>query len=162
MEGRPSWADRLFGRLLRLLPGDFRAGYARDMEATFRAERRNASGALELLLLWLSTVSSVLRAAVVEHGDVLAGDLRFALRSLARRPGHAITAILTLALGLGASIALFSVVDAVLLAPLPYREGDRLVAVHEAGPDGDPSRTGYLTFLDLRAGARTLGRWAWW
>ena len=82
-----------------------------------------------MLLLWLGTASSLVRAAAGEHLDLLAGDLRFSARSLARRPGHALTAVLTLALGLGASLALFSVVDAVLLAPLPYRDADRLVAV---------------------------------
>ena len=155
-EDRPRGQDRVFRLLLRLLPGDFQAGYARDMEATFRAERRDAASALELGMLWFTTAASVLRAAVVEHGDVLASDARFALRSLARRPGHALAAILTLALGLGASVALFSVVDAVLLVPLPYREADRLVAVQEVARGGEPSRTGYLTFVDLRARAKSF------
>jgi hypothetical protein len=59
-------------------------------------------------------------------------DVRFALHQLRRSPGFAMTAILTLALGVGATTAIFSVVKAVLLASLPYKDSDRLVAVWTA------------------------------
>ncbi len=85
-------------------------------------------------------------------------DLRFALRSLSRARGFAITVILTLGLGIGANTAIFSVVRGVLLKPLPHRDGDRLVYLRQSinGPGGDNIRFSVPEILDFRNSAKTL------
>ena len=98
----------------------------------------------------------VFRAAPGEHIDILRRDLGYTLRMLTRRPVLALTATLTLALGIGANTAIFSVVDGVLLSPLPYPNADRLVLVQEDEPDDEPGTTGYFSFHALRAGQQTF------
>src|SRR5208282_251342 len=65
--------------------------------------------------------------------ESLARDLRFSLRTLRRTPGFTVIAILVMALGIGANVALFTVVRGVLLKPLPFHDPDRLVMLYEAG-----------------------------
>ncbi len=79
----------------------------------------------------------------------LLSDLRFALRQLAVRPGFTALAVLTLALGIGATTAIFSVVNPILFQPLPYPEPERIVRVTERAKDGTANGTGYATFVDL-------------
>jgi predicted permease len=69
--------------------------------------------------------------------ESLARDLRFSLRTLRRTPGFTVIAILVMALGIGANVALFTVVRGVLLKPLPFHDPDRLVMLYEAGALGD-------------------------
>src|SRR5215211_7108222 len=80
-------------------------------------------------------------------------DLRVALRTLVKSPGFAATAIVTLALGIGATTAMFTVVDGVLLKPLRYRDADRIVALSTVFTDRGrtiPRLTGG-DYVDLRA-----------
>lgn len=83
-------------------------------------------------------------------------DLRFGIRTLTKNPGFAAVAILTLALGIGASTAIFSVIDAVLLRPLPYPNPQRIVTVWEQEANGHRTRLADPNFLDFRSQNRTL------
>ena len=85
-------------------------------------------------------------------------DLRVALRTLVKNPGFAATAIVTLALGIGATTAMFTVVDGVLLKPLRYRDADRIVALSTVFTDRGrtiPRLTGG-DYLDIRADGATF------
>jgi predicted permease len=81
-------------------------------------------------------------------------DLRFGLRMLRKNPGFSLVAILTLMLGIGANTAIFSVVHAVLLKPLPYPDPDRLVFMREYQIGGSDMSVNWLNFLDWRAQSR--------
>ena len=77
-------------------------------------------------------------------------DFRYGLRALARKPGFAVTAILTLALGIGANVAVFSIVNALILRPYPFPDLDRLVLLRGTGPKVlNPAKIPLADFVDL-------------
>lgn len=103
---------------------------------------------------------------VTRQGDglmkTLQLDLTFALRGLRRSPGFTAVAVLTLALGVGATTAIFSVVDAVLLAPLPYEEPEQLVMLEtrfQGGRSWNFSYPNYADFRDRNETLAALGAW---
>ena len=83
--------------------------------------------------------------------ELLLRDLRFGVRALARNPGFSILAILVMGLGIGANVALFTVVRSVLLKPLPFKDQDRLVRLYEADAHG--------TFQDNVLAGGTFAAW---
>ena len=89
-------------------------------------------------------------------------DCRYAVRSFRRAPGFSTVAILTLALGIGATTAMFSVVYGVLLKPLPFRDADRLVALYHVTPASRTDAQGAATYFTYREQARVfedIGLW---
>src|SRR3954454_159823 len=84
------------------------------------------------------------------------GDLRYALRSLRRQPTFTAVAVLTLVLGIGANTAIFSVIKAVLLNQLPFRDPARIGVVSEQNPDGNPDLVAPLTYIDCKAQSRAV------
>src|ERR1700739_2526555 len=83
-------------------------------------------------------------------------DLRYSLRILTKSPGFAAVAVLTLALGIGANTALFSVVNGVLFNPLPYPHAEQLAAVYGQTPRVDHGPVAYLNFLDWQSNSQTF------
>jgi predicted permease len=88
----------------------------------------------------------------------LTQDLRYALRMLRRAPGFTLVAVATLALGIGANTAIFSVVHGVVMQSLPYRDPDRLYRVRTLYPDGTPYSASAPDFASLRQDARAFDR----
>lgn len=88
--------------------------------------------------------------------SVLLHDIRYGLRTLARNPGFAAVAVIALALGIGANTAIFSVVNGVLLKPLPYADPDRLMLVSESSPGFSSMSVAYPNFLDWKDQSRSF------
>jgi putative ABC transport system permease protein len=99
---------------------------------------------------------TVAREAVRSYGwenavDSVMADVRFAVRRLRHHPSFTVVAVLTLALGVGATTAIFSAIDPILLSPLPYPNGNRLITVSDGGPSGGLVPPTYGTFGELAA-----------
>src|SRR5688500_4169615 len=119
---------------------------ARDVA---RADRANAQPRLERIADTVTGLGQTRGGGAKVLADFLR-DMRYAARQLIKTPAFTIVAILTLGLGIGATSAIFSVVNAVLLRPLPYPEPERLVRVHGAVPRHGLFAVAPATFLHWR------------
>ncbi len=134
--------NRFFRMLLRLLPGEFRGDFGPEMEQVFaeqRAEAARTGDKMGIWRLWWETAKGIFTTAPREHLSMLRQDSAFALRMMGKNFGFTVAAIVVLGLGIGANTAIFSVVNAVLLKPLPYEHGERLILLRQG-----TSRAGQL------------------
>jgi len=122
-----------YSLLLHLYPSSFRAEYGEEMRAIFARTREEIRG-FHAVLFWVATLLEVLSNALAAHWDVLNQDLRYTARTLARASGFAFTAITVAALGIGAATAAYTLIDHVVIRPLPFTEPDRPVNIWESVP----------------------------
>lgn len=174
-ERRASRGERVAVLVFRLaalgLPRGLREECLDEMVASFRESFRSRSGGWRRAGYAIRAAADAMRAGWGtrwrERGNnpkrrpklsMLWQDLRYGARTLIKSPGFTAIAVLTLALGIGANAAIFSVVDAVLLQPLPFREPERLVEISESRVDRGWTRSSmtHANFWDLRDQNRTF------
>src|SRR5712675_1522162 len=150
-----------FRLLLRLLPAEFRGDFGPEMEQVFIDQREEAArdgSKMGIWRLWWETAKGIFTTAPREHLSMLRQDSTFALRMMRKNLGFTIAAIIVLGLGIGANTAIFSVVNAVLLKPLPYAHGERLLMLRERLSHSAPAgrNVSVPEMLDYRRQNRSL------
>ncbi len=136
-----------------------REGIARGLDpAAARAEAIRRLGDVTALKKTMATLARKRdrEMNLALRFDEFRADLKFAVRQLLHAPAFTLVATLTLALGIGANSAIFALVDATLLRPLPYRQPDRLVAIWETSPKTKHSYVSPLNMLDWNTRGRTF------
>ena len=128
---------RLYRWLLRLYPAGFRENYAEPLQRELRDELRESSGAAAQGRLWMRLMADLAISVPVQIAREASQDARHTLRLWSRRRLHTGFAILALAIGIGANTGVFSVVNALLLQALPFREPERLAALVNFSPPHD-------------------------
>ena len=151
-----SAAERVYRRLLVLYPGDFRGEYGEEMALVFRDRIREEP----LLPLLIEVFVDTMKTAPKEHLAMWTQDVRYAVRTMRRSPGFAIVAAGSLAIGIGANAAIFSLADALLLRPLPVARPAEVVSVRSLAKDAPLgaayASVSYLDYADLRDRSRSF------
>src|SRR5918994_3775265 len=142
--------------LIRLLPFDFRTDYGSELQRTFTEQHRDAAGRRDRARVWTENVGAILAVGPREHLVQLRQDVTYALRGMRRGPGFVLVALLTLALGTGVNTAIFSIVHAVLLKPLPYADPDRLMTVMNRWDGSEHAALSDPEYLDYSEQSRSL------
>lgn len=150
--------DRLYRFLLRLYPNEFRSEYGREMVQIFRDRARYES----FCRIWSDIIRDLLVTVPKERTAVLVNDLHYALRVVRRSPAFSLAAIVTVALTIAANTAMFSIVNAVLVRPLPFAESERLIQVAEKDDRFEFSNVSasVLSFVSWRDQATTVDQFA--
>jgi len=143
---------RFYRLLLRLYPSSFRGDYENELAEVF-AEKTRGHGSIRRAL---AAVVDVVPNAIAAQGDVLMQDLRFAIRSMLRSPGFALTAILVAALSVGANTSAFSLADFVLVRPLPFRQPERILKLYMDLPGGGYNELSPAIVRDLQEQSRSF------
>jgi putative ABC transport system permease protein len=120
---------KAFRLLLSLYPAAFRDEYRGELTLLFVDRYRDAAGPWDRATLWFDVFTGIAAEAPKEHCRMILQDLRYTLRSARHSPTFTAIVLVTLALGMGLNTAVYSLVHAALLRPLPYRESDRLVTI---------------------------------
>jgi putative ABC transport system permease protein len=148
---------RLYRGLLFLYPAEFREEYGRELCLVLLDRCREQRSRLGVLLVWIHAAFGVVAEAPKEHYHVMLQDLRHALRVMRNDAAATATAIVILALGIGSTTAVFTLVNGILVRPLPYPGSDRIVAVDEYQKETDsPGNVAFPNYQDLRARTRLL------
>jgi len=173
--------ERLVRALLALYPREFRARYAADMLDFYRERVRNDG----MLRTWFAAVPDLVANALAErfawlhheaecapvvarmhtryreeHMSILVQDVRYALRSMRRRPSFTAVVLLTLALGIGANSAIFTVVNATILRPLPFADPPRIVDFTHEDPYSSVSEPEFWDYERGVAGLEKLAAYS--
>ncbi len=156
-----SLGTRAYRALLHLFPFEFRGDFGQEMEEVFQdqhTEAQKSKGKVGLLRLWWETVVDIFRTAPREHVEMLRQDAGYALRMMRKNMAFTVAAVVTLGLGIGANTAIFSVVYGVLLKPLPYGDGDRLVRMRQVGRAQNLNNIGFSEkeLTDYRAETKSV------